>query len=216
VNDHDCAGASMKRETEAIPASELLRDFMAGWEADRVHLRDIVEALQDRAYGLLLLVFAFPIVIPNPIPGVSGVLGIPLILVSAQLALGRPRPWFPAFIGDRSIRSVDFARMLDKVLPWLRRIEKLATPRMTWLAAPLSERLVATFCLVLAIVLFLPIPLGNFLPALAISLIALGLIEHDGLAIMTGIVTGITGTVVASAVIVAMVEAFLFFLRQAF
>ena len=87
---------------------------------------------------------------------------------------------------------------------------------MTWLAAPLSERLVATFCLVQAIVLFLPIPLGNFLPALAISLIALGLIEHDGLAIMTGIVTGITGTVVASAVIVGMFQAFLFFLRQAF
>lgn len=189
---------------------------MAHWQGERVRLKDVVDVLEDRAYGLLLLILALPNVIPNPVPGLSGILGVPLVLVAAQLAAGRPHPWFPKFLAERSMRTADFKAVVEKLVPWLRRLERLTRPRLRWLCKPPSERLLAAFCLMLAIVLALPIPLGNILPALAVSLIALGLIEHDGIAIGAGIALGLASIVIVSAVIIAMVEAFLFFLRQAF
>ena len=199
-----------------LPASRLLTDFLAQWQGERVRLKDVVDVLEDRAYGLLLLIFAFPNVIPNPVPGLSGILGVPLVLVAAQLALGRPHPWFPKFLAERSMKTADFRAVVEKLVPWLQRLERLTRPRLRWLCKPPFERLLAVFCLILAIVLALPIPLGNILPALAVSLIALGLIEHDGLAIGAGLVLGLVSIVIVSAVVIAMIEAFLFFLRQAF
>lgn len=201
-----------------IPASRLLTDFVAQWQGERVRLKDVVGILEDRAYGLLLLVFAFPFpnVIPNPVPGLSGILGVPLVLVAAQLALGHPHPWFPKFLAERSMRSADFKAVVEKVVPWLRKLERLTRPRLRGLCKPPAERLLAVFCLLLAILLALPIPLGNILPALAVSLIALGLIEHDGLAILTGIEVGLVSIFIVSAVVIAMLKAFLFFLQQAF
>lgn len=199
-----------------LPASRLLTDFLAQWQGERVRLKDVVDILEDRAYGLLLLIFAFPNVIPNPVPGLSGILGMPLMLVAAQLVIGRPHPWFPKFLAERSMKTADFRTVVEKVVPWLRKLERLTRPRLRGLCKPPAERLLAAFCLILAIVLALPIPLGNILPALAVSLIALGLIEHDGLAILTGIEVGLVSIFIVSAVIVAMVKAFLFFLQQAF
>jgi hypothetical protein len=199
-----------------IPASRLLTEFVAQWQGERVRLRDVVDILEDRAYGLLLLILALPNVIPNPVPGLSGILGVPLVLVAAQLALGRPHPWFPKVLAERSLATAHFAAMVERIVPWLRRLEHLTRPRLRWLCKQPFERMLAVFCLVLAFVLALPIPLGNILPALAVSLIALGLIEHDGIAIGAGFILGLVSLVVVSAVVIAMVEAFLFFLRQAF
>ncbi|MCR6630534.1 MAG: exopolysaccharide biosynthesis protein [Magnetospirillum sp.] len=198
------------------PASQLLTEFVTQWQGERVRLQDVVDVLEDRAYGLLILIFAFPNAIPNPVPGLSAILGVPLVLVAAQLMIGRPHPWFPKVLAERSMATADFRQVVEKIVPWLRKLERLTRPRLQWLCQQPFERLLAFFCMILAIVLTLPIPFGNMLPALAISLIALGLIEHDGIAIGAGIAIGVTSLVIASAVVVAMVEAFLFFLRQAF
>lgn len=199
-----------------IPASRLLTDFAARWQGGRVRLGDVVDVLEDRAYGLLLLILALPNVIPTPIPGLSSVFGVPLVLVAAQLAAGRPHPWFPKALADRSLAAEDFRKVVERIVPWLERLERLTRPRLRQLCRPPSERLLAAFCLLLAVILALPIPLGNILPALAISLIALGLIEHDGVAIAAGFVLGLVSVAVVAAVAVAMVQAFLFFLKQAF
>lgn len=200
---------------ERVPASRLLGDFAAQWQADRVRLGDVVDVLDDRAYGILLLVLAFPNIIPNPIPGLSGMLGVPLIFVAAQLMLGRAQPWFPAVLAERSMPTATFRTMVEKILPWLRKLERLLHPRFRWACRPPSEQVLAAFCLVLGVVLALPLPLGNTPPALAISLVALGLIEHDGLAIGTGVLVGIAALVIVWAVIVVLTKAVLFFLQHA-
>ena len=48
----------------------------------------------------------------------------------------------------------------------------------------LAERLTGIACFVLTLILFLPIPLANFPPALALILFALGLAEQDGVAMI--------------------------------
>ncbi|MBF0143944.1 MAG: exopolysaccharide biosynthesis protein [Magnetococcales bacterium] len=219
MTDEDHVPADDELEPEPpsrILASRLLHEFAERWGQERVRLRDIVDVLGDRAYGLLLLVFAAPNIIPSPVPGLSGILGVPLVLAAYQLAHGRRHPWFPSWLAERSIASADFRTAVGKVVPWLGRVERFLRPRYRAICRPPAERFLGAFCLILAVVMALPIPLGNMLPALAVSLIALGLIEHDGLAITTGIVLGLVSLAIVAGVVLAMLEAFIFFLRQAF
>ena len=54
-------------------------------------------------------------------------------------------------------------------------------PRFEILARPPVEYLIGAVCLALAIILFLPISLGNMLPAFTICALAMGVVERDGL-----------------------------------
>src|SRR3546814_1398086 len=64
--------------------SDVLRRFIADFPGDRVSVADLTAALGDRAYGVLLFVFALPNLMPVNLPGVSSVLGVPLILLRSE------------------------------------------------------------------------------------------------------------------------------------
>lgn len=172
---------------------------------DRIYIRDLLVELDHRAIAAMLFIFAVPNTIPVP-PGVSGVLGAPLIFLTAQLMLGRP-PWLPRLISDRSFARSDFEKVVTKVGPWLQKAEKLMRPRLEVLAGPPAECLVGALALLLAVVLFLPIPLGNMLPAIAICILALGLIERDGLWVLIGTAVSIASVIIVSGVIAAFAYA---------
>ena len=90
---------------------------------ERIAIADLLLAADDRAFAALLFLFAVPNVLPTP-PGTSSALGVPLILLSAQLALGRRTPWLPEVITHRSVKQADFVRIVDRLLPLLRRLER--------------------------------------------------------------------------------------------
>lgn len=153
----------------------------------------------------MLFIFAVPNTIPVP-SGVSGVLGAPLIFLAAQLMLGRP-PWLPRLISDRSFARTDFEKVVVKVGPWLQKAERLMRPRLEFLAKPPAEYLIGAIVLILSIILFLPIPLGNMLPAIAICVLALGLIERDGVWVLIGMAVSIASAIIVSSVIAAFAYA---------
>ena len=178
------------------PLSVVLFELAHATERDRISIGDLFAALGDRALGALMFVFAVPNVIPVP-PGVSTVLGAPLIFLAAQLMLGRS-PWLPKVITQRSLLRTDFATLMRRVLPWLTKAERFLRPRVTVLALPPMEYLIGLICLLLAVVLALPIPLGNTLPALAISALALGVLERDGHWVVAGLIAaGVAAAVVS-------------------
>jgi hypothetical protein len=192
--------------------SQLLRQLADDTSRDRIAVGDLLHALGDRATGALLFIFAFPNIFPVP-PGTSAILGAPLVFLAAQLTFGM-RPWLPGIISRRSMARTDFHGMLRRVLPWLERAEKLLRPRISVLALPPCEYAIGLVCLLLALVLVLPIPLGNMLPALSISLLALGLLERDGFAIATGVVAATASAVLVSGVIWGIVKACVFMIAQ--
>jgi hypothetical protein len=62
------------------------------------------------------------------------------------------------------------------------------------------ERLLGVVLLILSIIVTLPIPLANWPPAIAQGLIALGLIEQDGVVIAVGLVVAAIATAIAVVV----------------
>jgi len=185
-----------------LPLSAVLQHLAAEHGNERVSVRDLFVALGDRALAALLFVFAVPNVIPSP-PGLSTVLGVPLLFLSAQMLFGR-RAWLPTFVARRSMARDDFEALMSRVLPWLERAEKLLRPRLSVLALPPMEYLVGLVCLALAVILVLPIPLGNIPPAFAIALMALGILERDGIWVLAGLMVTFLSLTVVSGVLVAI------------
>ncbi len=187
--------------------SVLLRDFLEAHTGPRISLGALVDALQDRGFGVLLFIFAFPNLIPLNIPFVSSVLGFPLVLLAAQLTYGRHKPWFPDWLTEQSFPREGFTKVALRALPYLERAERLLQPRLPAFVSWTAERFVGAFVLILAIVLTLPILFGNWLPACAISIIGLAIVEKDGLAVLVGVGVGIASLIVVWAVIYAFIKA---------
>lgn len=192
--------------------SRILWELSQDAQRERIAISDLLVALGDRATGALIFIFAFPNVLPTP-PGTSSILGAPLIFLAAQLMLGRA-PWLPAFVANRSMARSDFALLVKRIVPWLQRAESLLRPRLSSLALPPMEYLVGFLSLLLAILLVLPIPLGNVLPALAISLLALGVLERDGVWVLAGLAVAVAAGSVIYGVLFAMIKASLYFFTQ--
>ena len=216
MTSHEYSGdiADATADEDGRRLSSILASLVADPARERIGIGELVSAMQDRAFGVLMFVFAIPNVLPTP-PGVSSVLGAPLLLLSLQLALGRKAPWLPQFIARRSLPAAEFGVVVRRVVPWIARAERLLKPRLGLLARPPAERLIGLVCLLLAIVLFLPIPLGNMLPAFAISVFSLAILERDGVAVLLGYVLSAVSVVVVAGVVYAMVVSAIYLLKHA-
>jgi hypothetical protein len=189
--------------------SHLLRDFVTSHPEPRISLGVLRDALGDRGFGVLLFIFALPNLVPVNIPLLSAVLGLPLVLLAAQLTYGRHKPWFPRWLTERSFSREGFANVVLRSLPYLEGAERLLRPRLAVLLSWTGERLIGLAILILALVLFLPIPFANWLPACAIAIIGLAIVEKDGLAVLVGLAVGVASLAVAAAVVIGLVKALL-------
>lgn len=182
---------------------------LAATADETVTVRSLRDGFGERAFGALLLVFAIPNAFPMP-PGVSFVLGLPLLFISLQIMLRRQRLWLPKGLADRGMPREAFVGITAKVLPTLRRIELVLKPRHQVVFNPVGEHLVGAMALILAIAIFLPIPFGNMLPAAALVAFGFGMVEFDGIAIIIGWLLSLLSllilTVLSQSIIEAMVK----------
>lgn len=206
----------MSHPRPAASVSELLR-LVGARHGETVSVGDLLETFGDRAFGALMFVFAAPLVLPMP-PGVSAILGAPLIFITAQWMLGRKTLWLPGVVAKRDMSVADFRALTVKLEPYLERIERRLRPRLTFMYNPVGDRLTGLLCFLLSIVVFLPIPLGNMLPSFAIAAFAIGFAERDGLCALIGWVAAIISFAVlallSKAIFAAIVAFFLALLEM--
>lgn len=203
MNPHSAAStvpaiaASGSRHPEKL--SELL-ERLAREAGERISMREIATALDDRSFGAFLLVFALPNLIPLP-PGATMVLGLPMVFVAWQIVIGYDKVWLPRALADYTVDRATFQRMVARVSPWLRRAETWVRPRNWPLSSSIAERLFGVFALFLAIICVLPIPFGNWPPAFAIAILGVAHTERDGNCLAVGLVAGVTSVLVAGLVL---------------
>ncbi|MBY5548500.1 exopolysaccharide biosynthesis protein [Rhizobium leguminosarum] len=194
--------------------SSILRQMAADHSRERISIGDLFDTMGDRAISALMLIFALPNAFPTP-PGTSAVLGAPLVFLAAQLTFGL-KPWLPKVIADRSMRREDFETIVGRIHRWLAWAERMLKPRLAIFAEPPAEYLAGAACLLLSIVLLLPVPLGNILPAVTISVFAFGILGRDGLFALIGFVMTAVSLIVAGGVIYGLVKAGIYLVVQWF
>jgi hypothetical protein len=185
----------------APPVSEVVVELARDWPRDRITLGELIEVLGPRGYGVLIVLFCLPNLLPVYIPGLSPIFGVPLAILCAQLALGYATPRLPDFLTRRSMRRSDLRMIAEKALPWLRRVERWVKPRPSVVTSPLGERLVGAFGVLLALLVIVPLPLTNGPPSLACLIMALGVLEEDSATILGGAVFGLLAAVFALSII---------------
>jgi hypothetical protein len=170
--------------------SRRLAQIIDQTEAERLSFTELAAQLQSRAWGGLLFIFAAINVLPLP-PGTSVFFAIPLIIVSAQMVLGRSSPWFPARIDRRGVRKTELERLISKIQGGEERIERVLKPRLARLTGPTATRFIGIACLFLALLAAVPIPLFHMAPAAAILLFGLALIYRDGVLVIAASVAAV-------------------------
>ncbi len=200
MTDHDnpIHIESVDKAEGADRLSAILVAIAEADDRDRISVGDLLQALKRRALGALMFIFAIITALPMP-PGVSAVVGAPLVFLSAQLMLGM-NAWLPRIITDRSLSRVDFHRVVRAASPWLARAEGIMRPRFEFLARRPAVHVMGLVAFVMALLVLLPIPGANMAPSVAICIIALGLLERDGVWIVLGALVGIVSTVVVAAI----------------
>jgi hypothetical protein len=193
------------RKTER-PArtSQMLRDFAQSLDSERVSLEEIIGALGDRGLGVLIAIFATPNILPSTVPFGNVGTGIPVIFLAAHLMLGWQRLVLPGFLARRTIGAGLLKAFVPKMAAVLAWIEPMLRPRLLGITGLAAERIIGAVCLFLSIISTLPIPFGHNLPAIGLTIIGLGLIEHDGFAILLGAAIGIAGAILLALVLIAL------------
>jgi hypothetical protein len=197
---------------EGRAASELLNDLVAAFPGEKTSVGALIDQLDSRAHGVLLLVLALPMCIPN-VPGISTIFGVLMLAPALQLVMGSRRLWVPQRVRRWEIESAPLRRTLRTAIPTLRRVEYLIKPRWSRLTRFPVTILVGLQTLLMALILILPIPFANWPPGMTVAITSLALLQRDGLLMLLTIPAAIAsaasvylGTRLGLAVINNIVE----------
>jgi hypothetical protein len=185
-------------ESRSPRTSELLAAIAGAEGGDRILFGDLVAAMRNRAFGVLFLLFGIPNCLPMP-PGIPVICGIVVALIAAQMVMGRDQLWLPSFLASKSFKRSDLKRIVARSQGWIRRLERVAKPRLHIFADARSRRIIGVVGVVLGIALVLPIPLiGNIPLGIPICILGLGLVERDGGIILAGYVATAAGLAITA------------------
>ncbi|MEK7859653.1 MAG: exopolysaccharide biosynthesis protein [Elusimicrobiota bacterium] len=178
----------------------LLAERCAG---ERVTFRTLLPGLDSRDHALLTLFLALCFMHPFPIPGISQILGIMIVIAGARMSQGLG-PWIPERWLDHGLPGGVLGKVLGFSGRQLRRVEYLIKPRGRFLTAhPWVRRLngAAIVCCGLLVLLPLPPP-TNFPPAIALMLLSIGVAEDDVVLLGLGYAALLATTVLFGAILV--------------
>jgi hypothetical protein len=180
-------------------AAESLGDKLEGiirdLPDDRVTLAEILDLLGQEGLLILAAFLTLVFLIPVSIPGVSTVFGAAILLIGFCRLFNRGL-WVPERIRKRQLPSETLRPGLRKGLIWFRRLERVSRPhRLRWVTRGRVMPALSDCAIILGAVLLMApfglIPFSNTLPAVAILLLAIGLLERDGACIILGHLTNL-------------------------
>ncbi len=154
-----------------------------------IRIRDLLAVMKGRAYNLLLIFLALPFCLPIPLPGLSTVFGTIIALIGLRLMLHQ-QPALP----ERMLNTQLSPKVLIRVLTTARRLatsfEYLLRPRWSFMVEwPILHRMNGAIICISGVFLLLPLPVpfSNLLPAVTIISVAAAMLERDGYFVILGI-----------------------------
>ncbi|HLS27734.1 MAG TPA: exopolysaccharide biosynthesis protein, partial [Opitutales bacterium] len=162
-------------------------------------------ALGDRSFGPLLLLPGLIAFSPlSGIPGIATLFGVMLVLVSAQLLVGRKHFWLPEIVLRRSISRKRFEQVISFFRRVAKVIDRLVAPRLSFFVNGIATWLIACFCLLIGLIA----PFMEVLPfvttglGLVVTILGFGLLARDGVLILTAIL--LFSGIMAAGILIAV------------
>lgn len=165
--------------------SALMKAVLSDLPLDNVNVGYLVKQLGQRSFGGIIIILA----LLGLIPGVSILAGFAIVALGLQLLLGLTLPRLPSILTNRNLDSTLVRSVGYKVVTQVEKLERQARPRWLTLSRHhLTMRLIGLVTVGLGMVVLLPLPFTQLLPAVALLLISIGQLERDGMAISIGLI----------------------------
>ncbi len=184
---------------------EQLAAIIAALPEDHLTLGELLDVFGDEGLLLLTMLLTLVFLIPVSIPGVSTVFGAAILLVGISRLLGRPL-WLPARLRGKALPADRLRPGLTGGMAWVRRLERISRPhRLRALVNGRVQNLFNNLAFILAALLLMApfgfVPFSNTFPALALLLLAAGLIQRDGVAVLLGYLANV-GTIIYFGILI--------------
>ena len=184
--------------------SDTLPALAVAGEGPGITLRAIMKTLGERGFALLVVGLGLPNCLPMP-PPIPLLCGLLLIFVALQMVLGWNTPWLPRFLLDKTVSRATMANFIERAMPWVRKLERVAKPRFGIVDSRLAFRLIGSALMMFSVALVCAAPFIGQVPlGVAVVLIGLGLVERDGLLVLGGIAVGLVGTALSLGFVFAL------------
>ncbi|MFK8185952.1 MAG: exopolysaccharide biosynthesis protein [Phormidesmis sp.] len=167
---------------------------------ESITLNEVLDIAGERTFGFLFVLLSIPSALPIPAPGYSTPFGLVMFLLAVQLMVGRDQPWLPEKFRKKGFAREQVQDLLRKGMPWLKRVETVARPRLTPVCTSRpGQALIGGLIALAAVSMMLPFPLTNTLPAMGIFVAGLGLSDDDGFLSLTGVTICLLGVALTSS-----------------
>jgi hypothetical protein len=201
--------ATRKKARAPVPrTSEILRGLLDNNKDGSFTVKKILAVLGPTSFGTSLMAFSIPEVLPIPVPGISAIVALPTGIISAQMALGKGEITLPKWLLKRSVPRKPLAAAIRSILPILERLERTVRPRWKWTTSRPAKKFLGMYIFFLAFLMALPVPGTNMPLAIAVFVIALGLVERDGAMITAGILIGLAAMALLGGIFAGIMALF--------
>jgi hypothetical protein len=173
-----------------------------------ISIGTLISSMGGKAYGLIFLLFGLPNILP--LPGLPILCGFILFIFGVQLFIRAPSPWMPRTISDRGISKQKLALIINKVFPFIVKLEAISRPRFSLLASDEILRIIGLIVSILAIsLIIIPIPwVGSMPQGFAIAILGIGMVERDGLIITIGLIFAGIASLAITAIGFALIKSY--------
>lgn len=180
----------MTNTSDTLTLLQTIEDMAASADEDGYSLRQIMDRLDEGAFGAMLFILSLPCMIPF-LYLVPQIVAFPMLALAAQMALGRSKPWLPEKLAARAINKEGLTKTAKGGRKWLGWIETFARPRLKFLTGRSAQVIVGLFLCAFCVSIMLPFPGTNSVPAFGVGLAAFGLVQRDGILVILGLIIGI-------------------------
>lgn len=172
-----------------------LQELVDRYDKEGATLGALLDRTDSRGYYLLLILISLPFVTPIPLPGFSIPFGAAIALIGVRLTLGH-KTWLPRYVLEWEISPGLLAKVVRGTGRTFKAVEIVLKPRLAfmqdWIAFRRIAGVIITVCGLL-MVLPLPLPFSNSLPAWTVLFLSIGALERDGLFFIIGAIAfGVT------------------------
>jgi len=152
--------------------SQLFRNAVEN-KRSNLTIQDLINACGTQSFGLIFIVMALPLTVPLP-PGVGFIPAALICIWSIQRALGGTLLWVPKAVSKREIPQEIIRQIELRAIPLCEKLEKFFFNSSQSSMLKESEiRLASSAVILMSMLIMLPTPFLNTIPAVIIILLGL-------------------------------------------
>ena len=152
-----------------------------------VSVKELLDILLEDGVHIMIIILIAPFLFPVSIPGSSTPFGILIILLELSVLFNRQLP-LPKMVSEYTLSEESMNKLFEVLHKAMGYIEKISKPRGNLTKNVVVGKLNSLIVILLAMLLFLPLPIPftDFIPAVSILLLSVSCLEDDSYLLLLG------------------------------